>query len=211
MAIHVLPLQLRVVRNARRRGVVVKRRKQWGTRFPDVYWERFRERRVRVKKADTLWQHITVTFDSGKLVGDFYEDMRTLERIGMERFGSGFSYNWGIDMKTGMVGEGQHLLAKGTHTVNDKGVAGYSYDQNHAGRAFAFIGMPGDKLSPKAIESAAQLFAAHMDEGALTQDPDYEPHSLVAAKDCPTNEVRNAMPKIRKRAHEVKRKKKQRR
>lgn len=204
-----LPLQVRVVRNARKRGVNVLTRKQWGSRYGSVYARRLVTHRHAPAPSDTLWQHITVTTDTGKLVGDFKEDMRTIERIGMERFGSGFSYNFAIDMQTGMVGVGQPLRAKGTHTVNDKGArtpsGGFiSHDQNYVALAFAWLGMPGRQISDKAKESAAQLFAALMDEGALTQSPDYLPHSLVAAKDCPTDAGRDAMPWIRRRAQEVK-------
>lgn len=199
-----LTLDARVRRNARKRGVVMLTHRQWGSKQIALYAKRLTSHPVSVKKADTLWQHITVTRDDGTLPGDFKLDMQEVERIGVERFGSGFSYNYGIDMQTGMVGQGQLLLAKGTHTVNDKGVAGYSYNQNLVARAFAWIGMPGDKISDEAKESAAQLFAAMMDEGAMTQDPDYNPHSMVAWKDCPTDAGRAAMPWILHRAHEVK-------
>lgn len=206
-----LTLDARVRRNARKRGVVILTHKQWGSRLIKLYNSRLLTRPVTVKMADTLWQHITVTFDSGVLTGDFKKDMQTIERIGAERFNSGVSYNFPIDMRTGMVGQGQLLLAKGTHTVNNKGIPGYSYDQNAVARSFAWIGMPGDKISPEAREAAAQLFAAMMDEGALTQSPDYNPHSLVAPKDCPTDAGRAAMPWILARAHSVKKKKRRRR
>lgn len=198
-----VPLQIRVVRNARKRGVVVLTRKQWGSLYPHIYKERRKTHPVTVKEADTLWQHITVTFDSGELIGDFKADMRTIERIGVERFGSGFSYNAAVDMKTGMVGMGQDLLTKGTHTVNDKSVKGFSFDQNAVARAVAFLGMPGDKLSLVAREATAQFIAAMIDEGALTLSFDYVPHSLVAYKDCPTDAGRAAMPWILKRALQV--------
>lgn len=196
-----MSLQRRVVRNLRRRGVVVRNRRQWGSKHPAVYAWRLVWKPVTRVKADTLWQHITVTFDSGTLVGDFDKDMQTIERIGYERFKSGFSYNWGVDMTTGMVGVGMPLLAKGTHTVNDKGIDNYSYDQNAVARAVAVIGMPGKKPSDACIDSISHLFAAMMEEGALTNDPDYNPHSLVADKDCPTDAMRAVMPRIKRQAH----------
>lgn len=199
-----LTLDARVRRNASKRGVVILTHKQWGSKLVALYQKRLITHPVTAKMADTLWQHITVTRDDGTLPGDFRSDMQEVERIGAERFGSGFSYNFGIDMQTGMVGQGQLLLAKGTHTVNDKGIPGYSYNQNLVSRAIAWIGMPGDQISDAAKESAAQLIAAMIDEGALTDDPDYNPHSLVAAKDCPTNAGRAAMPWILARAHAVK-------
>lgn len=183
----------RVVRRARKHyGVDILWHKQWGSRARDIYALRRRLRTVRVMKADTLVQHITVTNPTG----DFKADMQTVERIGVERFGSGFSYNFGVDMTTGQIGVGQPLDAKGTHTVNDKGVRGFSRDQNHAARAIAVIGQPHTPLSDKAKRAIAGLIAAMMDEGAITEDPDYLPHSFFAWKDCPSDPTRNAMPEI---------------
>lgn len=197
-------LQRRVLRNARARGVKVRTRHQWGSQFPKTYKTRLSTRRVAVVKADTLVSHITVTFDTGPLTGDFDRDMRTVERIGMDRFKSGFSYNFGIDPRTGMVGVGMPLMARGTHTINDKGVPGFRENQNDAARAIAWVGMPGMKPSDDAKEAFAQLFAAMMDEGALTQDPDFLPHSFFSDKDCPTQAGRDVMPWIRMRAMRVK-------
>ncbi|WP_193613173.1 N-acetylmuramoyl-L-alanine amidase [Nocardioides lijunqiniae] len=186
----------RVVRNARRRGLTVLTRPQWGSRYGSVYvWRRLFKRAH--QPADTVVQHITVTFDSGKLVGDFKTDMRTIERIGYERFKSGFSYNFAVDMRDGTIGVGQPLDAKGTHTVNDKNVRGFSRDQNLRARAIAVIGMPGDQLSKDAEAAIVQLLAAMVDEGAVTPGFDYEPHSKFAYKDCPCGPTRDRMPAIR--------------
>lgn len=217
MTRHDNDLQRRVLANARRRGVVIRTRAQWGSqpsgfRWPlapnvdNVYRWRLRNRPVSRIEADTLVQHLTVTFDSGKLIGDFDADMRTIERIGFERFGSGFSYNFAADWRDGTIGVGMPLKAKGTHTVNDKSVPGYSHDQNLVARAIAWIGMPGMKPTEQARESVAQLVAAMIDEGALTIGHDYVPHSLFAFKDCPTQPARDAMPGIHKRALHVRRK-----
>lgn len=181
----------RVVKNARRRGVTVLHRRQWGSKYPHVYaWRRIW--RKAKSPADTIVQHITVTNPTG----DFKADCRTVESIGQSRFGSGVSYNWLVDMTTGHVAVGQPLDAKGTHTLNDKDVPGYSHDQNLVARAIAVIGQPGTKLSDKARESIAALIAAMIDEGAVTRDPDYDPHSKFAWKDCPCDSTRDAMPGI---------------
>lgn len=184
----------RVIRNARKRGVKVISRPMWGN-TSTIYARRRKTHPHAKLPSDTLWQHISVTERKG-----IRRDMRLLHKIGMERFGSGVSYNFGIDVKTGEIGVGQALDAKGTHTVNIKEVAGFTYNQNKVAHAFCFIGMPGDTISDLAIDAAAKLFAAMIDEGALTRDPDYEPHSLVAYKDCPTDEGREAMPKIKSKA-----------
>ncbi len=189
----------RVIDRARALGAEVYTHDQWGAAYKSVYAARRRDRPVRVLQADTLVGHITVTEDDGVLTGDFFADMREVERIGYQRFGSGFSYNWGIDAQ-GMIGAGMPLDAKGTHTVNDKKVQGFSYDQNHAARAFAFIGVPGDKFTPAARRAWVILFAAMILEGALTEDPDHVPHSLFAAKDCPTDAVRDELPGMKREA-----------
>lgn len=193
-----MSITTRVVRRARRKyGVKVYHHKAWGSKARGVYAQRRKHRPVNVLKADTLVQHITVTLDTGPLAGDFHRDMQTVERIGLERFGSGVSYNFVVDMQTGEVAVGMPLDAKGTHTVNDKRMAQFSYDQNHAARAIAVLGVENDKLSPKAERAIAGLIAAMVDEGALTDGFDYMPHSFFAWKDCPCDATRNRMAAIR--------------
>lgn len=191
-----------VTRNARRRGVKVHSRGQWGSNpdghrwrlAPDVknvYAWRRKNKRAR-SPADTVVQHITVTRRTG-----IKADARAVERIGFDRFGSGVSYNWLVDMTTGEVAVGQPLDAKGTHTINDKRVQGFSHDQNLVARAIAVVGMPGDQLSAKAEHAIVQLLVAMVQEGAVTPGFDYEPHSRFAFKDCPCDPTRDKMPRIR--------------
>ncbi len=179
--------------------VDVLQRGQWGAKHEAVYQLR-RKTKPALQPADTVVQHITVTLDHGPLTGDFKRDVQTVERIGYERFQSGISYNWIVDMETGMVAVGMPLDAKGTHTVNDKKVPGFSRDQNYAARAIAVLGMPGDKLSRKARRSIVRILAAMIEAGAITATFDYEPHSKFAWKDCPSNATRDRMPRLRKRA-----------
>lgn len=189
----------RVVDNLRARGFKVRDRHQWGTQRPATYEARRSSRPAKIP-ADTVFQHITVTLDTGPLTGDFDRDVRTVERIGYERFQSGVSYNFLVDMTTGMIAVGQPLDAKGTHTVNDKGVSGFSYDQNYWARAIAVLGMENSKLSDDAAEAIAGILAAMMDEGVITKTFDYVPHSHVAYKDCPCDSTRGRMVWIRNRA-----------
>lgn len=189
-----------VVRAARARGLTVLTRDQWGAVHEDVYaWRRENKPHALLpgRPVDTMWQHITVTLDHGPLTGDFKADVRTIERIGYDRFRSGISYTWVVDMRTGMIAQGMPLDAKGTHTVNAKGIAGFSYDQNAVALSIAVLGMPSDRLSSVAENAIAQLLAAHIDAGVLTRTFDYVPHSLVAAKDCPCDATRNRMDEIR--------------
>lgn len=190
----------RVIARARKHyGLRVFTRSQWGSKYGSVYEARRRTKPAK-QPADTVVQHITVTLDHGDLIGAFFADVRTVERIGYERFKSGISYNWVVDMVTGDIAEGQPLDAKGTHTVNDKGVSGFSRDQNYWARAIAVLGMPNDKLSAKAARSISGLLAAMMDEKAITTTFDYKPHSHFAWKDCPCDSTRDQMGSIRRLA-----------
>lgn len=185
----------RVVRNARAHGVEFHDRKQWGSKLRTKYQKRRIDHRhflLPKRPVDTLVQHITVTHDTG----DFNADMRVLEGIGESRFQSGISYNIVVSMSTGKVGLGQAFDAKGTHTVNRKNVPGFSYDQNGVSLGIAMLGMPGDVVSEAAKRSVAKVISALIDEKVLTRTFDYVPHSLFAAKDCPTDAVREAMVEI---------------
>lgn len=193
----------KVVRNLRNRNVRVFTRQQWGTRHAATYaWRRINKRHKLLPKrrVDTCWQHITVTRDTGSTNRSFFSDMQTVERIGWERFKSGVSYNWVVDMDSGVVGVGQALDAKGTHTLNHKDTPNYSYDQNAVSVAIAVLGMPGHSLTKVAEDSIANLIAAMIDENVLTKGHDYVPHSLVAYKECPTPAVIRRMDEINKKA-----------
>lgn len=187
----------------RRRGVEVLTHDQWGSQRTGVYAERLRTRPHSLlpgRPVDTLWNHITVTNDDGTLIGEFKADMREVERIGFERFGTGFSYNVGFDANPPhpRVGIGQFFEARGAHTINDKGIAGYSLNQNKVAIAFAWIGMPGDKINEHAREAMVQARAAAIEVGILTETYDDVPHSLVAPKDCPTDELRDMLPALKR-------------
>lgn len=200
----------KVVRTARDRGLTVYTHKQWGSKQRKLYWNRLVTRRTKVRVKDTLWQHISVTRDDGDDRIAFFMDMQELERIGMERFGSGVSYNLAIDMETGEIGVGQFFNAKGTHTINHKQNEhpDYSFDQNAVSLAFAFIGMPGQAPSKKAIRAAGIMYGVLIDCNKLTVDPDYNPHRMVAFKSCPTDAVVAVMPQIESIAFRTSRKRK---
>lgn len=194
------------VRLAREQGLTVYTRNigrlGWGSRHPLVYSWRRKFRKHAPLPSDTLVQHITVTRDTGRRARNFKADMRTIEGIGYERFKSGVSYNLCIDMVTGEIGLGQAFDAKGTHTVNDKNLKGFSYDQNLVAHAVSFIGMPGDELSTKAVRSTARCIAIMIKVGILTQHFDYVGHREFAYKSCPTDAVVERMPEILDLAHQ---------
>lgn len=193
-------LEKTFVRRLRRvYGLDVRTRRQWGSVRRGTYAWRLIWRRAKVP-ADTLVQHITVTNDSGDLTGEFDADMRTLERIGYDRFGSGISYNICIDKDTGMVGMGMPLRAKGTHTVNDKNKPNFSRDQNYWARAIAWIGVPGNGWSKACYDAHVKVIACLMDCGHLTDDPDYLPHSYFAYKECPMGYIADKLPALKREA-----------
>ena len=200
-------IERKIVRMCRREGVPIVTRRQWKSGHRALYqWRRLHKPHALLGRglpADTLVQHITVTIDDGTLRGDFFNDMLEVERIGYERFKSGFSYNFGWDMKTGMIGLGMPITAKGTHTVNDKGVSGYSYDQNYVALAIGAIGMPGDIPTQEALDILAKFISILIRCGALTMEHDYDPHSKFAYKDCPTDALRNAMPYVNRKARRL--------
>ena len=183
-------------------NVPILTRKEWGSTMSGTYEYRRQNKPVKVLKADTFVHHITVTPSTG----DFARDLRLVEQIGWERFKSGMSYNWVQHMQTGQIAVGQPLDAKGTHTVNQKNVPGFSYDQNAVARAIAGLGREDYELSRSAMEACAGLMAAMMDVGALTETYDYLPHSFFARKDCPCDPIRNRMHEMREMAFSLRKK-----
>lgn len=185
----------RVIARLRELGFDVVTRKEWGTVHESLYQSRRKTKTVDLP-VRYAFQHITVTRNTS----NFAADMRTLERIGYERFQSGISYNWAVDPDTGVIGEGQPLDAKGTHTVNDKGVAGYPENLNYYGHAIACIGMPGLQPSQKFELACVAILRASWDEDVMRDECEYLPHSKFANKDCPTQPIRNRMAAIRQTA-----------
>lgn len=200
------PPTARVAQRLRSQGFTVYNRSQWGSKHGALY-DRMREVRPVNLPVNTAWQHITVTFDTGRLPGPFKADVRRLEDIGMQRFGWGISYNWIVDQRTGHIAIGVPVDAAGTHTVNRKGIPGFSYDQNRVSVSIAWLGMPGDPISDNCVDSIEALLIAMFRENVLEfrdirgndEHFDYGPHSLVAAKECPTQAMRNLMPGIERR------------
>jgi hypothetical protein len=187
----------RVVADLRRNGHTVYTRGQWGSVAGPVYAFRRKFKKALVP-CSTVVQHITVTHPK-----PIKEAAREIERIGLQRFGSGVSYNFLVHMTTGEIAIGQPLDAKGTHTINDKKVSGYSFDQNTHARAIAVLGMPETPLCDKAAAAIAAILAALVREGVVTKEFDYDPHSKFAFKDCPCNSTRDRMASIKTNARKL--------
>lgn len=185
-----------VIRRLRGEGYEVRTRKQWGSAHADVYAYRLRTKPVDFP-VDHMFAHITVTSQNGD------EGARQVEDIGMDRFGSGVSYQWLVDHETHAIYEGQPLAAKGTHTVNDKKVPGFPVPPeslNYVGHAVAFMGVPGDEFCGECAELFAAIMAASKIEGVVREEARYLPHSMFAAKECPTEAIREMLPIIHREA-----------
>lgn len=185
-----------VIRRLRAGGYKVRTREQWGSTEAETYAYRLRTKPVDFPVSH-MFAHITVTKKNGN------EGAREVEQIGMERFGSGVSYQWLVDHETHTIFEGQPLAAKGTHTVNDKRVPGFPMPPescNYVGHAVAFMAVPGDEFCDECAEMFAAIMAAEKIEDVLRDDARYHPHSKFAAKDCPTDAVRDQLPEIHRMA-----------
>ena len=99
-------------------------RSEWGARYLPIWGPA-------PQPASELWLHHSVTIAPDLLppYGDDYAAVRTLERIGQERFGGGISYTL-VFTPAGLVFEGHPIELLGSHTRNHNG----------AGRGLCLIG-----------------------------------------------------------------------
>jgi len=188
----------RVIRTLRNAGFTVLTRKQWGSKFLAGYQTRRVTRRF-VGPADYAFAHISVTVAGN----DPKAAARTIEQIGLERFGTGWSYNWGLHLPSKTILVGQPMDAAGAHTLNDKNVAGFPENLNYWGHAIAWIGNVGDQWTQWAENAAAAILAAERRHGAMKRPQQMFPHSKFAWKDCPTDPYRNAIPRIVEKSRSI--------
>ena len=201
-----MSLTRRVVRRSRRNGVKVYTRAQWGSKYKSTYALRARTHRHSLlpkSPSDTVVAHISVTNRTGFTKKKFFADVRVVERIGYERFKSGISYNVLWCPRNGHIALGQPFATKGTHTVNDKKVPGFSRDQNAVAIAICMVGPVGIKPTPRALRKLAKFLAILERENVITGSYDFVPHSMFTWKDCPTDPFRNKMTWLRQRAKYV--------
>lgn len=181
----------KIVKNLRKQGFTVLTRRQWGSKHLGLYqWRRVN--RKFVGPADHAFAHISVT----RATSDPKADARSLEDIGFTRFGSGISYNYALHKPTKTIIVGMPHDAAGTHTVNDKNVAGFHDNLNYWGHAIAFIGMPGDEFDDWCRSAVAGIIRAERESGAMKAGARLYPHSMFAFKDCPCDPYRNSIPTI---------------
>lgn len=157
--------------------------------------------------ATSLWAHISVTQDPDDLAGHVDDRMRTIERIGQERFEVGFPYN-AAAFDSGQLCEGQPLSRRGTHTANDKhldrcvtagcpskqsvipkggGTGGWNL--NVTGRAIVVPQMCGDQVTDLQVRQMARWGAAQKLCGYATAGARWHGHRCVAAKACPCDQM----------------------
>lgn len=144
--------------------------------------------------AQGVWAHHSVTL-APDLVAPYDDDaaaVRTLERIGQQRFGGGISYTFAIT-PAGLVFEGHGVARRGAHT---KGL-------NTTHRAIVFVGnYETAQLTPEQVESAAWLLAHGYLSGWWKAAKFVGGHKGApgAATSCPGRNVMSALGAINARA-----------
>lgn len=140
--------------------------------------------------ADYLFVHITVTPDPIDLPKNEMAAWRTVERIGIARFGAhvGCSYNTGA-MQSGRLYEGQPIGRRGAHTVNDFDVPGFPHNLNVYGRAIALCQNVLDEVDDDQVDAVAQWAAAMRRTKMAVPRATLHPHRQFTAKSCPGDKM----------------------
>ncbi len=126
-------------------------RAEWGARERAGFdsagqaWELFLHHSVTIA-PDLVW----VDANGDGVDDDEQAAMRTIERIGQERFGGGFPYGFGIP-PSGRIYEGTGPLRQGAHT----------YGHNLSGAAIVLIGDYSTRAPTMAQQAAVAWLVAH--------------------------------------------------
>jgi hypothetical protein len=164
------------------------RRKDWGA----IYQDGFGDRPLPVSE---YWLHHSVTI-APDLVPPFTDDdaaIRTLERIGQQRFGGGISYTYPVT-PVGRIYQGVSIDRRGAHT---KG-------HNTVGAAFVLVGdfqtRPPSVAARDAI--ARQMVEDHR-AGKSNRHTLNGGHRDASGNstDCPGDAAHDAIPDINRRAN----------
>lgn len=177
-----MPRRNAVIRKLRKAGVVCLNREQWGSRQLGAYIKRRATHPMHSTPSKYHFLHITVTADS--------DTVREGKAGALQIEGYGYSTPPMVsyqDMITneGFYFQGQDYGNKGTHTVNDKNVAGYPHDLNYEGYALALMQNVGDPVTDIEVQLAAMVFAARELTGWVRKGAPILPHRMFAAKSCP--------------------------
>jgi len=157
----------------------------WGSTYD--YAGRHEAKSAPVYKHSTRL-HCTVTIAPDLLppYDDETKAMRTLERIGVERFGSGVSYAFVI-MPTGRIYEGMPANTKQTQS-------GHNVTANYLEYGVAFCGDYEADPAPEPMLRAASRLQAALLEAKLITVAGFSWHAQVAAKACPGRYVISRVP-----------------
>jgi hypothetical protein len=165
--------------------VTIIRRAQWGARGPNGC-------AAAPLPAREVWLHHSATL-APDLAPPFDDDdaaVRTLERIGQDRFGCGISYTWPIT-PAGRVYEGHGVDRQGTHTGG----------HNDAGRAICFVGnYQATRPTEAQINAAAAVLQHAHARGWISAPRLAGGHRDVAETACPGNAAYAVIAEINRRA-----------
>ena len=165
-------------------------RATWGARYPAGFGPA-------PLPADEVWLHHSVTIapDLVPPYDDEYAAMRTLERIGQERFGGGISYTFAC-MPTGRMYEGTGVTRKGSHTGGRNSIA----------RAIVLVGdHDAAPVSRAQIQSTASLLVYGYRQGWWRQPRLNGGHQQApgASTGCPGRNGMAAIPTINTLAQQI--------
>jgi hypothetical protein len=155
-------------------------RESWGSTHD------YKSDRTVNRPAKWFFLHISVTADPADNPDAEEAAMRTVERIGIERFGTvGISYNEAA-MQSGRLYEGQPLTRRGAHTVNDENnpIFGNS-SLNRDARALVIVQNVQDAVTDAQIDAAARWAGAVIRAGEAVPGAKWYGHRDVATKSCP--------------------------
>jgi len=155
-------------------------REQWGSDHD------YTSDRTVNRPAKWFFLHISVTADPEDNIVAESAAMRTVERIGIQRFGSvGISYNEAA-MQSGRLYEGQPLTRRGAHTVNDENNPTFGDSSlNRDARALVIVQNVQDAVTDAQIDAAAQWAGAVIRAGEAVPGARWYGHRDVSAKACP--------------------------
>lgn len=186
-----------VISLLRSAGVECYTRKDWGSyqEKRGAYSRRAKTHPMPSGPAPYHYLHITVTTDTDT-VAQGAAGARQVEGYGYSTPPQ-VSYQ---DLVTneGKYYEGQNYGVKGTHTVNDKKIAGYPKDLNLVGYATALMQNVGDAVTDAQVDTVAKIFAARELLGWVKAGAPIHPHRKFAWKSCPGDKAMLRLPEIHK-------------
>lgn len=173
-----------IIDQLRAAGVECHTRAEWGSpqERAGAYARRRSTHPMPAGPARYHFLHITVTSDTDT-VKEGAAGARQIETYGYSTPPM-VSYQ---DLVTneGRYFEGQSYGVKGTHTVNDKKVAGYPENLNYYGYATALMQNVGDQVTDEQVQVVAMIFAARELAGLVRKGAPIIPHRFFAWKSCP--------------------------